>query len=343
MQRKLRVFISYSTRDREKAELLHRDLKAAGAAVFQFERSATPGTEAWNELLRWIDASDVFIVLLSKGSVHSSPVRAEIEHAHHRYVNSQRPRRLIPAVIEEGAPVPRQICRFTQLPMHDYDAGLQQLIDELGLVRCSTSPGKASRQRPRSARAKSKPRRKRASRRSHTPQPPSYLDLLSSSTTEVQRRTTESIESASAYTREGHKAHLVVIGVVTCIGAICGFFVIRLVLAGLGFLESRLGLPSRYISHLTGWWGLLPWLTGVGILVAISIVAWRFASDEIVPDTFDYSVVSLKSIGVSLAMALFWIVFFSATAGRGLSILYGSLSTLVAGATLAAYVLLEEF
>ncbi|ODS31757.1 MAG: TIR domain protein [Candidatus Scalindua rubra] len=139
MPTKPKVFISYSTTDRSIAEALYKDLLDAGAEVFQFERSATPGTSAWDEVLGWIESSDVFIVLVSKSALKSRPVNAEVVHAHYQYLNSNQPFKLIPIVLEEEFRPHRVIRRFAQLPLDDYATGLQRLIAELGLERFSKS------------------------------------------------------------------------------------------------------------------------------------------------------------------------------------------------------------
>src|SRR5215472_10679815 len=100
----MKVFISYSSKDKPLAERLYADMKAAGADVFQFGKTERAGIDAWEQVLSWINQSDVFIVLLSSSSLASQPVKEEIAHAHYARINSsgKKPEYLIPAIIEEG-------------------------------------------------------------------------------------------------------------------------------------------------------------------------------------------------------------------------------------------------
>lgn len=133
MSTKQRIFISYSSKDQPCAEALYTDLLETGAEVFLYEQTSSPGGPVWDELFAWIESADVFIVLLSKSASESTRVYEEIEHAHYNYVNSRKPGKLIPAVLEQGVEIPRLLRRFSQLDFHDYAGGLQKLISELGL------------------------------------------------------------------------------------------------------------------------------------------------------------------------------------------------------------------
>ncbi len=149
MATKPKVFISYSTKDRPTAEALYTDLQKAGADVFEFERTATPGSSAWDEVLGWIEASDVFIMLVSKSALKSRPVKAEVEHAHYQFLNSTptRPGKLIPAMLETDVQPPRLLQRFTGLALYNYAAGVKQLIAELGL-EVAPRPVDTAREKP---------------------------------------------------------------------------------------------------------------------------------------------------------------------------------------------------
>lgn len=136
----MKVFISYSTEDRKAAEALFDDVAAAGATVFQFGRTDTIGKPSWDQVIEWINQSDVFIVLLSKHALVSRPVREEIEQAHYSYINRERPSKLIPAIIESGTKPPVLIERFTQVDLVRYERGLARLLTQLGLERRATTP-----------------------------------------------------------------------------------------------------------------------------------------------------------------------------------------------------------
>lgn len=131
----MRIFISYSTRDLQTAETVFGELVAAGAEAFQFGRSDIIGKPSWEQVLNWISESDVFIVLISASALKSKPVREEIGHAHHSYINSDKPDKIVSAIIETGVKPPRLIERFTTVDFVDYGKGMARLMDQLGLQR----------------------------------------------------------------------------------------------------------------------------------------------------------------------------------------------------------------
>ena len=134
MSDKQKIFLSFAVEDRLLAERLQADLSERGAEVFQFLRSAVPGTEAWSQVLESIERADWFIVLLTESAIESKPVRYEIRQAQHRYINEDKPR-LIPALVEQ-VEKPSELRIFTNLPFDDYAAALLRLSAMLKL-----SPG----------------------------------------------------------------------------------------------------------------------------------------------------------------------------------------------------------
>ena len=78
----LKVFISFKTEDEALAEALYLGLTEAGALVYQFRKTATPGTSAWGVVCNSISDSDVFVVFLSRRSLKSRPVAAEGQGLH---------------------------------------------------------------------------------------------------------------------------------------------------------------------------------------------------------------------------------------------------------------------
>ena len=121
-----KVFISYSTADRELAKRLHDDLRDHGATVYQFEESAKPGSDAWDQVLTAIDESDFFVVLLTPEAVKSNAVREEISHAKYRNINHNAPI-LIPAKVR-SVETPTALARLTELSFKRYDKGFRQLL-----------------------------------------------------------------------------------------------------------------------------------------------------------------------------------------------------------------------
>jgi len=132
----LKVFISFSSHDRPIARRLYTDLGAAGATVLQWGETDRSGEVAWEQVLDWIDASDVFVVLLSQSALESDPVKAEIDHAHHSHVNSKNPKKpayLVPAILEKDVTPPTVIRRFATLDLLVYESGLSRLLRQLNL------------------------------------------------------------------------------------------------------------------------------------------------------------------------------------------------------------------
>jgi len=138
----VKVFISYSTEDGSTAASLFDDLHAAGAETFRFGVSETVGTPSWGEILSWIGASDVFVVLVSWSALGSVAVLEEVEHAHYSYINSNRthPSKLVSALIQDGVSPPTVIARFSRIDLRDYGSGLGKLLDQLGLARSTVPP-----------------------------------------------------------------------------------------------------------------------------------------------------------------------------------------------------------
>src|SRR5262245_61787363 len=103
----MKVFISFQTADVAVAESLYERLSQAGASVYQFRRTARPGTSAWTTIIDLISDSDVFIALVSKSSLKSRAVNVEVEQAHYEHVNNARPSRLIPVLLESDIRPPK--------------------------------------------------------------------------------------------------------------------------------------------------------------------------------------------------------------------------------------------
>jgi TIR domain len=135
----VKIFISYSSDDLALAQRVFGEMVRGGAEAFQYGESEIIGKPSWEQVLDWISASDVFIVLISQSALRSKPVKEEIDHAHYSYINSERPEKLVAAVIEGGAKPPRLIERFARVDLVDYDAGMGRLLGQLGLTRKSAT------------------------------------------------------------------------------------------------------------------------------------------------------------------------------------------------------------
>jgi hypothetical protein len=136
----VKVFVSFSSNDVRIAEHLYADLVSAGAEVYQYGKSERSGVSSWEQVLTWINDSDVFIVLLSQSSLKSQPVKDEIDQAAYARSNSdgKKPAQLVPAIIESGVKPPILIERFATLDLLVYQTGMARLLKQLGL-----KPGRA--------------------------------------------------------------------------------------------------------------------------------------------------------------------------------------------------------
>jgi len=126
-----KIFISFAGQEKALALRLYEELSSLGADVFQFLESGRPGSVAWGQVLDSINEADWFLVLVSKSSVDSKAVKAEIEHAYHCRVNHDKPV-LIPVILED-AQKPSELATFTELDFRDFDKGLQDLSKTIGL------------------------------------------------------------------------------------------------------------------------------------------------------------------------------------------------------------------
>ena len=120
------VFVSYSTNELALAKQISDNLEQHGANVFVFEDSATPGDPAWEQVVAAIDHSDFFVLLVSRSSVESNPVEAEISHAFHRWANEKLPK-IVPVIVDEDVAAPELVKTFATVSLADYNDGITKL------------------------------------------------------------------------------------------------------------------------------------------------------------------------------------------------------------------------
>jgi len=90
-----RVFVSYSTEDRELAEAARDGLEQRGIGVWMAPRDILPGEDYGQAIINAINNSRVMVLVLSRHSDASPAVRREVERAFSKGV------RLIPLMIED--------------------------------------------------------------------------------------------------------------------------------------------------------------------------------------------------------------------------------------------------
>ncbi len=366
MATKPKVFISYSTKDRVTAEALYTDLRKAGADVFEFERTAKPGSSAWDEVLGWIESSNVFIMLVSKSALKSRPVKAEVEHAHYRFLNSTPtlPSILIPAMLETDVQPPRVLARFTKLDLCDYAAGIKQLIAELGL-EVAPRPVVAAREKPvfltpaspKDSLSSGGQKRAKVSGLAGSPQispksgamyssRPLMRDLSSAQSSQAQplaysqRLGLPRGEALTVTPISYMGRYLAVIGIIALIGAVVGLGVSS-VLPGIasGLLES-VAETIRSWSDSLSW---LPLISALVICLILAVNAWVTTANGIPVDRYDYAINSAKSLVAALLLASIWILLFSHTVTQTVLTIFTLACVLTTLGTVAVYAVRDEW
>lgn len=131
ISRAIRVFISYSKKDRGVAARMARDLRARGYEVWDDAEMIAPGADWQDEIrngIEWALEKGALVILLSSFSEESKYVRQELDYA----LSSGG--RIIPCVID---PPPRRIfleimnLQYVDLS-RSYEQGFQRLIKALG-------------------------------------------------------------------------------------------------------------------------------------------------------------------------------------------------------------------
>ncbi len=114
----MKLFISYSSRDREKVRLFADDLKQIVKVVSHneggdvwFDQELIGGHDWWENILSKIRACDVFLFVITQESLRSDPCRLEYTYAH------SLNKRILPVLLGDGVnvtllPEPLQRIQF---------------------------------------------------------------------------------------------------------------------------------------------------------------------------------------------------------------------------------------
>ncbi|GIK63090.1 MAG: hypothetical protein BroJett018_08840 [Chloroflexota bacterium] len=114
----MKLFISYSSRDRDKVRLFAEDLKQIVKVVSHneggdvwFDQELIGGHDWWENILSKIRACDVFLFVLTQDSLRSDPCRLEYTYAH------SLNKRILPILLGDGInvtllPEPLQRIQF---------------------------------------------------------------------------------------------------------------------------------------------------------------------------------------------------------------------------------------
>tara|TARA_R110002073_G_scaffold278790_1_gene442548 strand:+ start:1288 stop:1767 length:480 start_codon:yes stop_codon:yes gene_type:complete len=106
------IFVSYSTHDLEKVELLRAQLEDTPIKVFIAEHSVTPSQNLRETISIAIEESDLFVVLWSKNAQDSEWVSQEIGQA-----NALK-KTILPLVLSEGMSLPGFINDLKYIDVH---------------------------------------------------------------------------------------------------------------------------------------------------------------------------------------------------------------------------------
>ncbi|MBE0702449.1 MAG: toll/interleukin-1 receptor domain-containing protein [Afipia sp.] len=97
------IFISYSSKDRRRADILQDALEASGHRVWRDVRSIAAGEEWQPAIFRALENADAFMLLVSEQSAQSEWVRDEVRAALSLYGEAGRIQRIVPLVLSSAA------------------------------------------------------------------------------------------------------------------------------------------------------------------------------------------------------------------------------------------------
>lgn len=123
----MKVFLSYSEKDRRWAEKLSAQLEKAGFKVWYAERELLPGTNWAEEMERALAQSDAMVALVSPDAVVSRSFLHEIEYA----LGSQHfAGRLIPVIVRPTSDIPWILERLSVIQLDNDPVRAGRLIAE---------------------------------------------------------------------------------------------------------------------------------------------------------------------------------------------------------------------
>ena len=133
------IFISYSRSDKSIIDELINRLEAAGHQVW-VDREGIRGGDQWRtQIVEAIENNDVFLLVLSKNSIVSDHVRAEIDLA------KESRKKIVPInlqSVEIPSSMKYQLVGLQHINLYtQYETGLQELLATLGGEQNIAIPG----------------------------------------------------------------------------------------------------------------------------------------------------------------------------------------------------------
>jgi len=142
----MKVFISYSQRDKKYADLIANRLREAGHEVWYDTWTLKAGDNLLNKINEGIKEAQALIVIISKHSLRSKWVMHEFSALAFGDI-SGRKSRIIPVLIDNSS-VPEYLARYVYVDLTiDEEAGLQNIVRALAQEEVSREKPRAERKR----------------------------------------------------------------------------------------------------------------------------------------------------------------------------------------------------
>ncbi len=125
-----KVFLSYSHRDKERAEKLRDDVRALLGSVWMDPR-LTGGQDWWDEILAEIRKAELFVFSLSDDSLNSEPCRGELAYA------LALGKGVIPVRVADVSTLPPELARINYV---DHTDGNENAQRDLGAAFLNPPP-----------------------------------------------------------------------------------------------------------------------------------------------------------------------------------------------------------
>lgn len=126
MKRPRRIFLSYAQTDRHLAEMLAKDLTAAGFTVWS-DQEIMPGGNWARQVAEALDESEAMVVIVSPAAAKSESVRREIEFA---LTSPRYAGRLIPVVAKPTSQMPWILDRLRPVSVKKDASGISRQVIE---------------------------------------------------------------------------------------------------------------------------------------------------------------------------------------------------------------------
>ena len=138
--KRLRVFISYSYKDRTRVMRIIDSLSELGCEIWIDQDNLKPGDDIKNVTFAAISDADVFILVVSENSLRSQWVQAESSAAIVNKQISGRLKKIIPIKLD-GASVPSLVSQYLYIDFHaDFEAGLNRLRVAIAEISADNRP-----------------------------------------------------------------------------------------------------------------------------------------------------------------------------------------------------------